>query len=99
MISSAYSLRHSLFIWQTGESRRRCLCHDNFECHEHKRAAMHRSDMSTQTSESKTSHLDSSASATRRVWDLPTRIFHWALVLAVTGAYVSNRAGIEYFKY
>jgi len=39
------------------------------------------------------------APATRRVWDLPIRVFHWALVLAIVGAYATNRAGIEYFKY
>ena len=36
--------------------------------------------------------------ATRKVWDLPVRLFHWTLVLAFVGAYVSNRAGIEYFN-
>ncbi|MDT9000062.1 cytochrome b/b6 domain-containing protein [Paucibacter sp. APW11] len=28
-----------------------------------------------------------------RVWDLPTRLFHWALVLAVLGAVVSAKIG------
>lgn len=41
----------------------------------------------------------SSEKATRRVWDLPVRIFHWALVLSFVGAYLSNRAGVEYFTY
>lgn len=36
--------------------------------------------------------------ATRKVWDLPVRLFHWTLALAFVGAYVSNRAGIEYFS-
>jgi cytochrome b len=33
----------------------------------------------------------------RRVWDLPVRITHWAIVLSFVGAYASHRAGIEYF--
>ncbi|NYT79494.1 cytochrome b/b6 domain-containing protein [Alcaligenaceae bacterium] len=28
-----------------------------------------------------------------RVWDLPTRIFHWALVVCVVGAYVTIKLG------
>ncbi len=36
---------------------------------------------------------------TRKVWDLPVRIFHWALVMCIIGANVSYQAGIEYFKY
>jgi cytochrome b len=28
-----------------------------------------------------------------RVWDLPTRVFHWLLVLAVTGAIVTGEVG------
>lgn len=38
-------------------------------------------------------------SSTIKVWDLPVRIFHWLLVLAVLGAYISDEAGIEYFVY
>jgi len=34
-----------------------------------------------------------------RVWDLPVRVFHWTLVLAIIGAFISNQAGIEYFTY
>lgn len=33
------------------------------------------------------------------VWDLPVRIFHWALVLAFVGAFVTNQLGVTYFKY
>ena len=28
-----------------------------------------------------------------RVWDLPTRLFHWALALAVIGSVVSAKIG------
>jgi cytochrome b len=55
--------------------------------------------MSAPLSEAETVNTGEAAPATRRVWDLPTRIFHWTLVLAIVGAYASNRAGIEYFKY
>ena len=37
--------------------------------------------------------------AERRVWDLPVRIFHWTLVLAVAGAWVTHQLGISYFVY
>ena len=35
----------------------------------------------------------------RQVWDLPVRVFHWTLVVAFVGAFVTNRLGISYFKY
>jgi len=34
-----------------------------------------------------------------RIWDLPVRIFHWALVFAMSGAFVTNRLGVAYFQY
>ena len=35
----------------------------------------------------------------RQVWDLPVRLFHWALVAAIIFAFVTNRLGVAYFKY
>lgn len=35
----------------------------------------------------------------RQVWDLPIRVFHWTLVVAIIGAFVTNRLGVSYFKY
>ena len=35
----------------------------------------------------------------RKVWDLPIRLFHWILVGAFVGAFVTNRLGVSYFKY
>jgi cytochrome b len=37
--------------------------------------------------------------APRKIWDLPVRVFHWALAAAVTAAFVTNRLGVSYFKY
>jgi len=34
-----------------------------------------------------------------RVWDLPVRLFHWTLVAAFAGAFITNRLGVSYFKY
>ncbi|KAF2989130.1 cytochrome b/b6 domain-containing protein [Methylocystis sp. MJC1] len=34
----------------------------------------------------------------RKVWDWPTRFFHWSLVAAFIGAYVSNKLGADYFS-
>lgn len=36
---------------------------------------------------------------TRKVWDLPVRIFHWSLVAAVVGAYLTHRLGVTWFRY
>ena len=35
----------------------------------------------------------------RQIWDLPVRLFHWALVAAVISAFVTNRLGVAYFNY
>lgn len=35
----------------------------------------------------------------RLVWDLPVRVFHWSLVAAIVGAFVTNKLGVAYFKY
>jgi cytochrome b len=35
----------------------------------------------------------------RRVWDLPVRVFHWTLVLAVAGAWLTHKLGVSYFIY
>ncbi|MGA3341663.1 MAG: cytochrome B, partial [Methylocella sp.] len=35
----------------------------------------------------------------RKVWDLPVRVFHWTLVAAIIGAFVTNRLGVSYLKY
>lgn len=35
----------------------------------------------------------------RQVWDLPVRVFHWTLVGAIVGAFVTNKLGVSYFKY
>ena len=36
---------------------------------------------------------------TRLVWDLPLRVTHWALVLAVTCSFATHYAGIEWFAW
>ncbi len=42
---------------------------------------------------------ESTAKEEYRVWDLPVRVFHWALVLAIIAAFVTNRLGVAYFTY
>lgn len=37
--------------------------------------------------------------AERLVWDLPVRVTHWALVLAVAGCWATHYAGIEWFEW
>jgi cytochrome b len=34
-----------------------------------------------------------------RVWDLPTRVFHWLLVSSFAGAWLTNELGPTYFTY
>jgi cytochrome b len=36
---------------------------------------------------------------TRLVWDLPVRLTHWLLVLAVAGSYATHRLGAAAFRY
>jgi cytochrome b len=36
---------------------------------------------------------------TRLVWDLPLRVTHWALALAVAGCFATHYAGIEWFAW
>ncbi|HYJ42123.1 MAG TPA: cytochrome b/b6 domain-containing protein [Steroidobacteraceae bacterium] len=35
----------------------------------------------------------------RRVWDLPVRLVHWLLVIAIAGSYATHKLGVAYFKY
>jgi cytochrome b len=35
----------------------------------------------------------------RLVWDLPVRVTHWALVLAVAGSWATHYAGVEWFTW
>lgn len=34
-----------------------------------------------------------------RVWDLPTRVFHWLLVVSFITAYATNKLGLDYFTW
>jgi cytochrome b len=38
-------------------------------------------------------------SDSRLVWDLPVRVTHWALVLAVAGCWATHYAGVEWFTW
>jgi cytochrome b len=40
-----------------------------------------------------------SASDSRLVWDLPVRVTHWVLVLAVAGCWATHYAGVEWFPW
>lgn len=37
--------------------------------------------------------------ATRLVWDLPVRLAHWLLVVAVAGSWATHYAGVEWFAW
>jgi len=39
------------------------------------------------------------ATDSRLVWDLPVRVTHWALVLAVAGCWATHYAGVEWFAW
>ncbi len=41
----------------------------------------------------------SQRSSERLVWDWPVRIFHWGLVIAIFGAFVTNKLGVRFFAY
>ncbi len=41
----------------------------------------------------------SDSSDSRLVWDLPVRIFHWLLVLAVAGSWITHKLGAEAFAW
>lgn len=36
---------------------------------------------------------------TRLVWDLPLRVFHWCLVLSLTGSWVTHELGVQWFEW
>lgn len=50
-------------------------------------------------SSEKNSELINNEPTMVKVWDLPVRIFHWALVILFIAAYVTNSLGVNYFKY
>lgn len=35
----------------------------------------------------------------RRVWDLPVRVFHWTLLVAIAAAWATHAAGVAWFRY
>ena len=43
--------------------------------------------------------MTASSPPERLVWDLPLRVTHWALVLAVAGCWATHYAGIEWFDW
>jgi len=55
--------------------------------------------MSNPAADSATNTLETSNSSDLRVWDLPTRLFHWLLVASFIAAYLTNWLGVSYFTY
>lgn len=46
-----------------------------------------------------TTVIDSPVDTHLKIWDLPTRVFHWLLVISFIAAYVTNWLGVSYFVY
>jgi len=42
---------------------------------------------------------DGGVSQGRRVWDLPTRLAHWAIVFCVAGSWATHYLGVEWFPW
>jgi cytochrome b len=57
------------------------------------------SDQYTEAGEFEEIRTRAPAARQSKVWDLPVRVFHWTLVAAFVGAFVTNRLGVSYFKY
>jgi cytochrome b len=55
--------------------------------------------MTTIDSETRGASARTQTDVRRKVWDAPVRLFHWALVAAFLGAFVTNRLGVSFFKY
>lgn len=43
--------------------------------------------------------MTTAAPESRLVWDLPVRVAHWSLVLAVAGCFATHYAGLEWFAW
>ncbi|MCP5339061.1 MAG: cytochrome b/b6 domain-containing protein [Steroidobacteraceae bacterium] len=55
--------------------------------------------MSTSSSDTGTKAAAPTAPARALVWDLPVRLMHWILVLAVAGAWMTQQLEGDWFKY
>jgi len=49
--------------------------------------------------DSTASHFTASDSATRLVWDLPTRVFHWLFVLTICAQYTTAKLGTTWMPW